>query len=46
MKLFEEIYNQGKTIIMVTHEEEYAKLAQRIVRLDDGKILSDEKIAK
>lgn len=46
MKLFEEIYKQGQTIIMVTHEEEYAKLAQRIVRLDDGKILSDEKIAK
>jgi ABC-type lipoprotein export system ATPase subunit len=26
---------------MVTHEEEYAKLAKRIVRLDDGKIISD-----
>jgi putative ABC transport system ATP-binding protein len=41
MKLFEEIYKQGQTIIMVTHEEEYAKLAKRIVRLDDGKIISD-----
>ncbi len=46
MKLFEEIYKQGQTIIMVTHEEEYAKLAQRIVRLDDGKILSDEKMTR
>lgn len=46
MKLFEEIHKQGQTIIMVTHEEEYAELAQRIVRLDDGKIISDEKIVK
>ncbi len=43
MKLFEEIYRQGQTIIMVTHEEEYAKLAKRIVRLDDGKIVGDIK---
>jgi len=41
MKLFEEIYRQGQTIIMVTHEEEYAKMAKRIVRLDDGKIVGD-----
>jgi putative ABC transport system ATP-binding protein len=43
MNLFKEIYKQGQTIIMVTHEEEYAKMAKRIVRLDDGKIISDEK---
>ena len=41
MDLFQEIYKQGQTIIMVTHEEEYAKLAKRIVRLDDGKIIGD-----
>ncbi len=41
MELFKEIYKQGQTIIMVTHEEEYAKLAKRIVRLDDGKIIGD-----
>lgn len=40
MKLFQEVYAQGQTIIMVTHEEEYAHLAKRIVRLDDGKIIS------
>lgn len=43
MELFQEIYKQGQTIIMVTHEEEYAKLAKRIVRLDDGVIISDQK---
>jgi putative ABC transport system ATP-binding protein len=41
MKLFQEVHNQGQTIIMVTHEEEYAKLAKRIVKLDDGKIIGD-----
>ena len=45
MQLFQEVHKQGQTIIMVTHEEEYSKLAQRIVLLDDGKIIKDEKIA-
>lgn len=43
MELFQEIYKQGQTIIMVTHEEEYAKLAKRVVHLDDGVIISDKK---
>lgn len=40
MQIFKELHEQGQTIIMVTHEEEYGKMAQRIARLDDGKILS------
>ncbi|MDE2071711.1 MAG: ABC transporter ATP-binding protein [Patescibacteria group bacterium] len=40
MKIFEGLHKEGQTIIMVTHEEEYGKLAERIVRLDDGKIIS------
>ncbi len=43
MALFQEIYAQGQTIIMVTHEEEYARMAKRVVRLDDGRIISDER---
>jgi putative ABC transport system ATP-binding protein len=43
MKLFEDVHRQGQTIIMVTHEEEYAKLSTRIIRLDDGNIIGDEK---
>jgi len=38
--IFSELNKSGQTIIMVTHEEEYAKSAKRIVRLDDGKIIS------
>jgi putative ABC transport system ATP-binding protein len=40
MNIFQALHKEGQTIIMVTHEEEYGKLAQRIVRLDDGKIVS------
>lgn len=41
MVLFENLYSQGNTIIMVTHEEDIAKYAHRIIRLRDGKIESD-----
>lgn len=44
MKLFQEVHKQGQTIIMVTHEEEYSSLSERIVLLDDGKIISDKKV--
>lgn len=42
MKLFQEIHNKGNTIIVVTHEEDIAKHAHRIIRLRDGLIESDE----
>lgn len=41
MGLFEEIYKQGNTIVVVTHEEDIARHARRIVRLRDGIIESD-----
>lgn len=41
MKLFEEIYKQGNTVIVVTHEEDIALHARRIIRLRDGVIESD-----
>ncbi len=40
MDIFRELHKAGQTIIMVTHEEEYGRMAERIVRLDDGKIIS------
>jgi len=43
MALFEEIHNQGNTVIVVTHEEDIAKHAHRIIRLIDGEVFSDEK---
>ena len=42
MHLFEEIYAKGNTIIVVTHEEDIAKHARRIIRLRDGKVEHDE----
>ena len=40
MALFEEIHNAGNTIVLVTHEEDIAKHAKKIVRLRDGLIES------
>ena len=42
MSLFENLYNQGNTIILVTHEEYIAEHAKRIIRLRDGLIEKDE----
>ncbi len=42
MGLIEEIHKAGNTIILVTHEEDIARHAHRIVRLSDGLIASDE----
>lgn len=41
MKLFEDIYKKGNTVVLVTHEEDIALHARRIIRLRDGKIESD-----
>lgn len=42
MALFDEIHAQGNTLIVVTHEEDIAQYAHRIIRLNDGQIASDE----
>lgn len=42
MDLFDVLHQKGNTIIMVTHEEDIAKYAHRIIRLRDGLIESDE----
>lgn len=42
MDLFQKLHDAGNTIIMVTHEEEIAKYAHRIIRLRDGLVESDE----
>jgi putative ABC transport system ATP-binding protein len=44
MILFEELYRAGNTNILVTHENEIAEHARRIVRLRDGKIEVDQKV--
>ncbi len=42
MALFDELYEGGNAIVLVTHEEDIARHARRIVRLRDGLIESDE----
>ena len=42
MLLFDELYKKGNTIILVTHEEDIAQRARRIIRIRDGRIASDE----
>lgn len=42
MALFDELYKNGNTIILVTHEPDIATHAHRVIRLLDGKIASDE----
>lgn len=46
MKLFEEIHRKGNTIVLVTHEEDIAQNAHRILYLRDGKIERDENLHK
>lgn len=43
MSLFEEVHASGNTVILVTHEEDIARYAKRVVTLKDGKIYSDVK---
>ncbi|HYK42524.1 MAG TPA: ABC transporter ATP-binding protein [Thermoanaerobaculia bacterium] len=42
MALFEDLNRRGNTIVLVTHEEDIAAHARRIVRLRDGKVLQDQ----
>src|SRR6202045_4056579 len=46
MALFANLHGQGNTIILVTHENDIAQHAHRIIFIRDGKIASDEAVAK
>ena len=41
LKIFEDLHNRGKTIIMVTHDPGIAQLTTRSIRLRDGHLESD-----
>jgi putative ABC transport system ATP-binding protein len=42
MDLLSELHRAGQTIVMVTHEEDIAEHAQRVIRMKDGRVLFDE----
>ena len=46
MRLFDQIYRNGNTVIVVTHEEDIAAYAHRVIRLRDGHIESDTEHVK
>jgi putative ABC transport system ATP-binding protein len=46
MTLFENLHEQGNTIIVVTHEHDIAQHAHRVIHIRDGKIASDEAVKK
>jgi len=46
LALFDELHCDGQTIIMVTHEADVARHAKRIIRMKDGKVLSDLPVEK
>jgi hypothetical protein len=42
MDLFKKLHKDGQTIVMITHEDEYAHMAGRILQLDDGKVVKNK----
>lgn len=44
MRIFQNLNNEGATVIMVTHESDIAKHCKRVVRFRDGEIISDEEV--
>jgi putative ABC transport system ATP-binding protein len=43
IKLFQGLHAQGYTVLMITHEERVSEAAQRVIRLEDGRLVSDQR---
>lgn len=46
IKLFKDLNEQGYTVLMITHEERLSEVAERVIRLEDGKLISDQRQTK
>jgi putative ABC transport system ATP-binding protein len=46
MALFERLHHEGNTVVLVTHENDIAQHARRIIHIRDGKVERDEAVAK
>ena len=42
LNILKELNNQGKTVIMITHNQEHADMFKKVIKLVDGKVVTDE----